>query len=175
MKDMKYKNPMQAPRIEKVVVNMGVGESGERLVKAETLMGKLTGRKSVRTVSRHKIPSWGLKKRDPIGCKVTLRGREADEFLKRGFSARDNQISASNFDEYGNFSFGVHEYIDFPGIKYDPDIGIFGMDITVTVERPGYRIKRRSLKKRKIPSRNLIDKEESIEFIKKKFGITISS
>ncbi len=175
MEDKKDKNPMQVPRIEKVVVNMAVGESGEKLVKAEKLLGLLTGRKPIRTISKHKIPSWGLKKRDPIGCKVTLRGKGAEEFLKRGFSAKDNQISASNFDKYGNFSFGIHEYIDIPGIKYDPDIGIFGMDIAVTMERPGYRIKRRRLKKRKIPARNLITKEESIEFIKKKFGITISS
>lgn len=172
---MEYKNPMQVPRIEKVVVNIGAGESGEKLIKAEKLLERLTERKPIRTISKHKIPSWGLKKGDPIGCKVTLRGKEAEEFLKRGFSAKDNQLKESNFDEYGNLSFGVHEYIDIPGIKYDPDIGIFGMDIAVTMERPGYRIKRRKLKKRKIPSRNLVSKEESIEFIKKKFGINISS
>jgi len=175
MEGKKEINPMQTPRIEKVVVNIGVGESGEKLIKAEKLLGKLTERKPIRTISKHKIPSWGLKKGDPIGCKVTLRGKEAEEFLKRGFSAKDNQLKESNFDEYGNFSFGIHEYIDIPGIKYDPDIGIFGMDITVTMERPGYRIKRRKLKKRKIPSRNLVSKEESTEFIKKKFGINISS
>lgn len=166
---------MQVPRIDKVVVNIGAGESGEKLGKAEKLMGILTERKPIRTVSKHRIPSWGLKKGDPIGCKVTLRGKEAEELLRRGFSAKDNQISESNFDKHGNFSFGIHEYIDIPGIKYDPDIGIFGMDITVTIGRPGYRIKRRRLKKKKIPTRNLITKEESIEFIRKKFGITISS
>lgn len=172
---MEYKNPMQGPRIDKVVVNIGVGDSGEKLIKAEKLLGQLTGRKTVRTVSKHKIPTWGLKKGDPIGCKVTLRGKGAEEFLKRGFSAKDNQINASNFDKYGNLSFGIHEYIDIPGIKYDPDIGIFGMDISVTVERPGYRIKRRRLMKRKIPDRSLLSREESLEFIKKKFGINISS
>nr|AMR06938.1 ribosomal protein L5 [uncultured archaeon] len=175
MEGKKEINPMQVPRIEKVVVNIGAGESGEKLIKAEKLLERLIERKPIRTISKHKIPSWGLKKGDPIGCKVTLRGKEAEEFLKRGFSAKDNQLKESNFDEYGNFSFGVHEYIDIPGIKYDPDIGIFGMDIAVTMERPGYRIKRRKLKKKKIPTRNLLSREESIEFIKKKFGINISS
>ncbi|RLI91523.1 MAG: 50S ribosomal protein L5, partial [Candidatus Altiarchaeales archaeon] len=130
-------------------------------------------KKPVRTISRHKIPSWGIKKREPIGCKVTLRGKDAEEFLKRAFIAKDNQIKKSNFDEYGNFSFGIHEYIDFPGIKYDPDIGIFGMDICVSLERPGFRIKRRRIKKSKIPSRNRISKEEAIEFIKNKFKVKI--
>jgi len=170
---MEYKNIMQVPRIEKVVVNIGCGESGEKLRRAEKLLQKLVNKKPVRTISRHKIPSWGIKKREPIGCKVTLRGKDAEEFLKRAFIAKDNQIKKSNFDEYGNFSFGIHEYIDFPGIKYDPDIGIFGMDICVSLERPGFRIKRRRIKKSKIPSRNRISKEEAIEFIKNKFKVKI--
>jgi len=171
---MKYKNVMQEPRIDKVVVNIGCGQSGERLAKAEQLLEKLTGRKPVRTISKHRIPSWGIKKREPIGCKVTLRGKEAEEFLKRAFIARDNQIKKSNFDEYGNLSFGIHEYIDFPGIKYDPDIGIFGMDISVSIERPGYRIKRRRIKKSKVPTKILINRDESVEFIKNKFKIDIN-
>lgn len=170
---MNYQNPMQNPRIEKVTVNIGVGESGEKLIKAESLMERLIGRKPVRTISGHKIPTWGLKKGDPIGCKVTLRGNDAQEFLKRGFSAKDNQLKASSFDKSGNFSFGIHEYIDIPGIKYDPDIGILGMDITVTMERPGYRIKRRRLRKEKIPAKGLITREESMEFIKEKFNVEI--
>ncbi len=174
MEKNKKVNLMKTPRIDKIVVNMGVGESGEKLIKAENLLKTLTSRKPVRTISKHKIPAWSLKKGDPIGCKVTLRGKEAEEFLKRGFVAKDNQIKETNFDALGNFAFGIPEYIDIPGIKYDPDIGIFGINITVTIERPGYRIKKRRLLKRKIPSRNLITKEESIEFIKKKFGITIS-
>ncbi|RLI92118.1 MAG: 50S ribosomal protein L5, partial [Candidatus Altiarchaeales archaeon] len=79
---MEYKNIMQVPRIEKVVVNIGCGESGEKLRRAEKLLQKLVNKKPVRTISRHKIPSWGIKKREPIGCKVTLRGKDAEEFLK---------------------------------------------------------------------------------------------
>ncbi len=152
---------------------MGVGESGEKLVKAETLLERLTNRKPVRTVSKHKIPAWKLRKRDPIGCKVTLRGEEAENFLRDCFKAVDNEIKISNFDNEGNLSFGIHEYIDFPKMKYDPDIGIFGVDVSVTMERPGYRIKRRKLMKRKIPVRVRITREESIEFMRDKFKVDV--
>lgn len=170
---MKYTNPMREPRIEKVVVNIGVGESGEKLVKAEGLLKELTGKKPTRTKSRHKIPSWNLKKGDPIGCKVTLRGKVGGEFLKRAFEAKDNEIKERSFDKFGNLSFGIHEYIDLPGMKYDPDIGVFGMDITITMERPGYRVKRRKIKRGKLPRRELITKDESMEFIQEKFGVKI--
>ncbi len=170
---MEYVNEMQTPLIEKVVVNIGAGESGEKLVNAEKLLKKLTGVKPTRTTSRHRVPTWGIKKREPIGCKVTLRGKTAQDFLRKAFVAADNKIKKSSFDNQGNFSFGVHEYIDFPDMKYDPDIGIFGTDICVNMGRPGYRTKRRKLQRKKIPGRTLITKEESIEFIKKKFDITV--
>ncbi|RLI95850.1 MAG: 50S ribosomal protein L5 [Candidatus Altiarchaeales archaeon] len=170
---MEYSNIMQKPRIEKVVVNIGVGESGEKLVRAETLLQKLTNRKPVRTISKHKIPTWKLKKGEPIGCKVTLRGKEAENFLIECLKAVDNKIKASSFDEEGNLSFGIGEYIDFPSMKYDPDIGIFGMDISVTMERPGYRIKRRRIKRKRIPRKIRITRDESIRFMKEKFGVDI--
>ena len=171
---MEYKNPMQAPRIEKVTVNIAVGQSGEKLGKAETLLNKLTGKKPVRTVSKHKVPAWSIKKGDPIGCKVTLRGKDAEDFLKRGFAAKDNQLKITSFDEQGNFAFGVHEYIDIPGIKYDPELGIMGMDFVVTVNRPGYGIKKRRIRPGKVPVKSIIKKEETIDYIKEKFNIEIT-
>jgi large subunit ribosomal protein L5 len=170
---MNYINPMQKPKIDKVTLNIGVGQSGEKLVKAESLLSKLTSRKPVRTISKHKIPAWGLKKGDAIGCKVTLRGKNAEEFLKRAFIAKNNQIKENCFDQRGNFSFGIHEYIDIPGIKYDPDIGIMGMDVTVTVARPGYRIKKRMLRPAKIKEKDFIKKEETIDLVKEKFSIEV--
>ena len=164
---------MQKPKIDKVTLNIGVGQSGEKLVKAESLLAKLTSKKPVRTISKHKIPAWGLKKGDAIGCKVTLRGQNAEEFLKRAFVAKNNQIKDSCFDERGNFSFGIHEYIDIPGIKYDPAIGIMGMDVTVTVARPGFRIKKRALRPAKIREKNFIKKEETIDLVKEKFSIEV--
>jgi len=170
---MEYKNPMQSLRIEKVVVNIGVGESGEKLVKAENLIQKLTGRKSIRTVSKHKIPTWNLKKGEPIGCKVTMRGKAAEEFLKRGLMAKDNKLKASSFDNNGNIAFGIHEYIDLPGMKYDSEIGIFGLNINTKLERPGFRISRRHIRSVEIPKKIQITQKESIQFFKEKFGVEI--
>ena len=169
---MNYKNPMQNLRIEKVVVNIGVGESGEKLGKAENLLRQLTNRKPVRTISRHKIPGWGLKKGEPIGCKVTLRGKDAEEILKKGLSAKDNRLRLSNF-ESRNISFGIQEYIDIPGMKYDPEIGIFGMNITTTLERPGYRISRRRIRRTKIPRKIAITRQEAVQFMKEKFNVEL--
>jgi len=172
-KKEKRENLMRRPKIEKVVVNIGVGESGEKLAKAEKLLERLTKRKPSRTISKHKIPTWNLRKGDAIGCKVTLRGKEAEEFLRRAFFAKDNKISSKNFDDKGNFSFGIKEYIDFQDLKYDPEIGVFGMDVCVSLERPGFRIKRRRIKKSKIPRKIIITKDEAINFIEKKFGVQI--
>ena len=170
---MEYANPMQHPRIEKAVVNIGVGESGEKLGKAEKLIETLTSKTPVRTVSKHKIPGWGIKKGEPIGCKITLRGKQAEEVIKRFLYAKDNNLKKNCFGKDGNLSFGVREYIDIEGLKYDPDIGIFGMNLTVTLERPGYRIKRRRIDKKKIPDQQRISQQESIDFFKDKFGVNI--
>ncbi len=164
---------MKQPRIAKVVVNIGVGESGERLGKAEQLLNKLTGKKPVRTISAHKIPTWNIKKGEPIGCKVTLRGKETFEILKRCLYAKENTLKPGSFDVNGNVSFGIQEYIDIQGIKYDPLIGIFGLNITVNIERPGYRIARRARKTAKVPAKAKTTRDESIEFMKNNFGVKI--
>ncbi|OYT25645.1 MAG: 50S ribosomal protein L5 [Candidatus Altiarchaeales archaeon ex4484_96] len=170
---MKYANALMEPRIEKVVVNIGAGESGEKLVNAITLLERLTGCKPIRTISKSRVPAWGVKKGDPLGCKVTLRGKKAGVFLKDCFKAVDNEVKTRNFDMEGNLSFGIREYIDFPNAKYDPDIGIFGMDVTVTMERAGYRVKRRRLRPKKIPQKKRITRDESIDYFKKKFKINV--
>ncbi len=170
---MEYSNPLRKPRIEKVVVNIGVGESGEKLGKAEKLLELLTSRKPVRTISTRKIPAWDLKKGEPIGCKVTLRGKPAEEFIIRVLPAIENKIKDSAVDNSGNISFGINEYIDIQGVKYNPDIGIFGMNITITLERPGYRVKRRKLQRSSIPVKNNIRKEEALALLKEKFGVDV--
>lgn len=170
---MNQGNVMRAPKIEKVVVNIGVGQGGDQLTKAESLLTKLTERKPVRTVSSHKIPAWDLREGEPIGAKVTLRGKPAEEFLARAFSALDKRLKAGAFDKGGNFAFGLGEYIDMPGLKYDPDIGIMGFNVTVTMERPGFRIKRRKAGCKKVHSKTLVSREESIDFVKQKFGVEV--
>lgn len=166
-------NFMREIKIEKICLNIGCGGDLEKIEKAERLLKKLTGREKVLITKSRKRSTFGIAKGKPIGVKVTLRKKEAIEFLKKAFIAIDNKLKESNFDNEGNFSFGVKEYIDLPGIKYDPSIGIFGFDICVSLERAGFRIKRRRREKRKIPTKHKIKKEEAIEWIKKKFGVEI--
>lgn len=166
-------NPMRRLRIHSVTVNMGVGEGGERLAKAEALLEELTGQKPIRRLAKKTIQPFGIRKGLPIACKVTLRGEKAIDFLKRALEARDRKLPERCFDQQGNFSFGIREHIDLPGVKYDPNVGIFGMDVCVTMERPGYRVKRRKIKKTKVGRKHLVTREEAIEFVKKEFQVEV--
>jgi len=166
-------NIMRLPRIEKVVVNMGVGESGDRLIKAQKVIEMVTGQKSKQTVSKVTNRDWGIREGQPIGCVVTLRGAKADDFLKRAFTIRENRIASYSFDREGNLSFGVPDYTDFSGMKYDPEIGIFGMDISVSIQRPGKRVARRRVMRRSIPHIHRMTRPEAMEFIKQKFNVEV--
>lgn len=159
--------------IEKVTVNIGIGAAGEKLEKAKKLLEKLTGQKPVENKSDKRIPTWNVRPGLAIGTKVTLRGKKAIDFLNLSLDARDRKVKDSNFDNLGNFSFGIHEYIDVPGFKYDPDIGILGFDVSTTLQKWGYRIKKRKRKTATPPKRHLITKGESIEYFKKNFSVVI--
>lgn len=164
---------MRDIRIEKLTINIGVGEPGEKLDKAMKLLKSITGQKPIQTKSKKRIPTWNLRPGLPIACRVTLRKKLAEETLTRLLKAVENKLNPKCFDNLGNFSFGVREYIDIPGIEYDPEIGIIGLEAAVTLERPGYRIKRRKLRSKKIPNRHLINKEEAIEFVISKFNVEL--
>ena len=155
---------MRKIRLEKVVINIGTNADKEKVERALKLLEKLTGRKPLVTKT-HKRTTFGTARGRPIGAKVTLRGKEGEEMLKKVFSAVDNVIKLSQIND-GNFSIGVKEYIELPGVNYDPEIGILGFDCCVTLERPGYRVKRRKRKKAKIGKKHLISKEETVEWIK---------
>lgn len=159
--------------IEKVTVNIGVGVAGEKLEKAKKLLEKLTGQKPVENKSDKRIPTWNIRPGLAIGSKVTLRGKKAIDFLNLSLDARDRKVKDSNFDNLGNFSFGIHEYIDVPGFKYDPDIGILGFNVSATLQKWGYRVKKRKRKTATPPKRHLITKKESIEYFKKNFSVVI--
>jgi large subunit ribosomal protein L5 len=168
-KEEKY----QLQKIAKITVNIGVGEAGEKLKKAETVLYNLTGQKPVQTLSKTTNKDWGLRKRMPIGCKVTLRKTIADNFLIGALKTRDNKIADYSFDDQGNFSFGIPDHTLFEGQKYDPNIGIFGLDISITMEKMGYRIKNRRVDKRKIPQKHQITREATINFIKDRYHIEV--
>ena len=166
-------NPMRGLRLEKVVLNIGVGEGGEKLEKAGKVLEQLTGRKPARTLAKRTLRDWRVRQGEPIGCIVTLRGGAAEEMLKRLLRAVEGKLRAGAFDERGNFSFGVNEHIDIPGTTYDPDIGIFGMDVCVSLGRPGYRIKHRRRQPRKIPAPHLVTKREAMDFVGGRFGVQV--
>ena len=168
-----YKNPMLKPRIEKVVINSCVGRSGEPLEKAMKILEELTGQKPYIRRAKRTIRDFGIRRKEPIACVVTLRGEKAREFLKRAFQAIDNRVSKLSFDEYGNFSFGIKEHINIPGTKYNPELGIIGMDVSVVLERPGYRVKRRRRAKTKVGTEHLLSPDEAMSFLEEEFGIQI--
>ncbi|MBW9140600.1 MAG: 50S ribosomal protein L5 [Candidatus Aramenus sp.] len=167
------KNPMQSVKLAKVTVNIGLGESGERLEKAYKLLEELTGAKPVYTKAKKSIKEFNVRKGQPIGVMVTLRGENAKEFLKKVLSAVNFRLKASSFDNAGNVSFGIAEHVVIPGTRYDPEVGIFGMDIAITLEKPGYRVQRRKRKKSKIGPKQRVSKEEAMNFLRETFGVTI--
>jgi len=166
-------NAMRQIHIEKVTVNIGVGEAGERLVKAQKVLEMVTGQKSVQTKSKNVNRDLGIRVGMPLGCKVTLRGDIAEEFLQRALPIREGKIYAYSFDREGNMSFGISDYTDFDGMKYDPDIGIFGMDISVVLRRTGNRITQRALVKRKIPKSHRVDRDEAIQYMSENYEIEV--
>lgn len=163
-------NSMRRVRIHKVVVNMGVGESGKRLSNAEAILKTLTGQKPVQTIARKTV--FKARRGEPIGCVVTLRKKRAEEFLRRALQVVENALPERVFDPQGNFSFGIEDHTDF-GLRYDPDVGIFGMDVAVALERPGYRIARRRIQPRAVPRAHRVTREEAMEFVRNAFGVTV--
>lgn len=166
-------NPMEAVKIAKATINIGVGEGGERLARAEKLLESMTGQRPVRTYSKVTNPEFGIRKGQPIACKVTLRGEKADKAIKMILDGIENRLSSKQFDAQGNVSFGINEHIDIPGMRYDPDIGIFGMNISITFEKPGYRIKRRKIARKKVPVKHMVTSDETMEYMRENFQVKI--
>jgi len=164
---------MKDIKIEKVTLNIGVGEPGANLDKAMKLLSSLSGAKPIQTTSKKRIPSWNIRPGLAIATKVTLRKNKAKEILLRLLAAVNNELKSDSFDNEGNFSFGIKEYLDIPDAKYDADIGIIGLDVAVTLTRPGFRVKKKRIRRGKIPRQHRISKEEATEFMKKEFKVII--
>ena len=162
----------RAIRILKIVVNTGVGESGEPRTKAVKVLEMITHQTPVATRSRSTNRDFGIRMGQEIGAKVTLRGTAAREFLDRALEARDRQLDPDSIDRAGNFSFGIADYTDFSGMKYDPAIGIRGMDICVSLGRAGERLRHRRVQSRALPLRQRISKEETRQFLAEQLKVT---
>lgn len=165
--------PMLEPRIRKVAVNMALGKSGEPLEKAGKVLQELTEQASVRRNAKQTVRDFGIRKGEPIACVVTLRKEKASRFLAKALEAVDNKISKSAFDANGNFSFGIKEHIEIPGTKYVPQLGIFGMDVTVVLGRAGFRVKERRRARSRIGTKHLLTPEEAMVYVKDSTGIEI--
>ena len=173
MSQTEIANPMQRPRVDKVVVNISVGKSGEPLQKAMTILERLVDQKPCQRGAKKSVRDWGIRKGEPIACVATLRGENALEFIRRSLDPLGNKLPRSSFDVNGNFSFGVKEHIEIAGVKYDPSLGIFGMDVCVSVNRPGHRVKTRKKEKTHIGHKHLLTPEESIALVKQTLGVEI--
>lgn len=170
---IQQQHDMKRIEVHKVVINIGVGRSGEPIDKAKNALLELTNQQPAVRGAKKSVRDFGIHKGEPIGVIVTLRHEPAIEFLKRVVAGKNNVLKASSFDNYGNISVGIHEHIDIPGTKYNPEIGIFGMDVNIVLNRPGYRIAKKSRKSAKIGKMHRINREEAIEFFKQKYGVEV--
>jgi len=164
---------MKQIHISKLTLNIGLGEPGEKLNMMKGLLERISGETAVKTSSNKRIPTWNVRLGLEIGVKSIVRGKKAVELLKNLLKSKANKLKESNVDSTGNLNFGLEEYIDIPGVKYDPKIGMRGLNVCVTLERPGYRVKKRRIKPSKVGKKQAIQKEEAIKFIKKKFGVVV--
>jgi len=160
-------------KIEKITLNIGAGKNTALLDKGVKLLKTITGVNPVKTITQKRIPAWGLRPGLPIGCMITLRRNSAKDVLGRLLQAKNYTLNEKQFDDNGNVAFGIHEYIDIPTVKYDPEIGIIGFEVCVTLERQGFRIKRRRIQLKKIPGRHRIKRNEAIDFMKKEFKVKV--
>ncbi len=160
-------NPMKQIRIEKVTLNIGCGDDKQKIEKAQKLLEKLTENKAVITKSKRRS-TFGITKGKPLGVKVTLRKDKAEKFFSSVLQAIDNRVKDDQLDNNGNIGFGIKEYIDLPNVKYSPEIGMLGMDVAVTLERPGYHVKRRRVKKAIIGKKHKINKADTINWLRQR-------
>lgn len=158
-------NPMEEVLLDKVVVNICVGESGETHKKAKNVLEELTGQTPTITYAKKTIKNFGIRKGEAIGLKVTLRGEKALDFLKRALTVNEHTLRKKQVG-HGEFAFGVHEHIDLPGVSYDPDIGMYGMDVIVLLKKRGYRVSRRRIEKTKLGANHKVTKEETMNYLK---------
>lgn len=170
---MVEENVMRKIRVSKITINFGAGSDRVKLEKGQKMLKSIFGIEPVLTRSKKRIQNWGLRVGLIIGLKITLRGQSAVDWLKRLLEAKNMTLKASSFDNEGNFSFGIPEYIDIPGVKYNSSLGVLGFEVAVSLERSGFRVKNRRINRAVIPRHHRISHDDAIEYVKSEYDVNI--
>merc|ERR1712223_263032 len=170
----KAKNPMRELHIRKLCMNICVGESGDRLTRVAKVFESLTGQTPVFSKARYTVRSFGIRRNEKIAVHCTVRGAKAEEILERGLKVREYELRRDNFSQNGNFGFGIQEHIDL-GIKYDPSIGIYGMDFYVVLGRPGMNVPKKKRKPGRLGFPHRLTKDDAMKWFQTKYdGIILN-
>lgn len=166
-------NPMRRIKVGKVVINIGLGKSGEAIERGKKVLQQVTGQTPTQTRAKRSVRDFGIHEGEPIGVVVTVRGEGTEALIKKLLTARESKLSGSSFDSRGSISFGIKEHIEIPGIRYDPAIGILGMNVSLLLERPGFSVARRSRRTSRVGKAHIVSREEAMQYLRDNFGVAI--